>query len=54
LCLFYKNSGKEFCGDNIKMDLKEMGWESTDWMCLAEHADRWTDFVETAMNLGVP
>jgi hypothetical protein len=36
------------------MDLKEMGWGNTDWIFLAQHADKWRDFVKTAINLGVP
>jgi hypothetical protein len=41
-------------GDNIKMDLKEMGWENADWITLAQHADKWWAFLKTVMNLGVP
>jgi hypothetical protein len=28
-------------GDNIKMGNKEIGWESVDWINLAEEKDKW-------------
>jgi hypothetical protein len=37
--------------DNIKMDLREIGW---DWMDLAQDKDQWRALVNTAMNLRVP
>jgi hypothetical protein len=40
--------------DNIKMDLREVGWGSMDWMNLAEDRDRWRALVNTVMNLRVP
>jgi hypothetical protein len=27
--------------DNIKMDLREIGWEGVDWMHLAQDRDQW-------------
>jgi hypothetical protein len=27
--------------DNIKMDLREIGWSGMDWIDLAQHRDRW-------------
>jgi hypothetical protein len=27
--------------DNIRMDLREIGWESVNWMHLAQDRDRW-------------
>jgi hypothetical protein len=41
-------------GDNIRMDLKETGWEVTDWMHLAQDTDQWWTVVNTVMNLRVP
>jgi hypothetical protein len=29
------------CEDNIKMDLKKIWWESTDWIHLAQGRERW-------------
>ena len=41
-------------GDNIKMDLQEVGGGCEDWMELAQDRDRWGALVSTVMNLGVP
>jgi hypothetical protein len=40
--------------DNIKMDLKEMGWWDMDWIDVAQDRDRWLAFVKAVMNLRVP
>jgi hypothetical protein len=40
--------------DNIKMDLREVGWEGADWIDLAQDRDRWRALVYTARNLRVP
>jgi hypothetical protein len=40
--------------DNIKMDLREMGWDSIDWIDLAQDKDQWRALVNTVMNLRVP
>jgi hypothetical protein len=40
--------------DNIKMDLREIGWDGMDWIELAEDRDRWRALVNTVMNLRVP
>jgi hypothetical protein len=37
--------------DNIKMDLREVGW---DWIDLAQDRDQWWALVNTVMNLRVP
>jgi hypothetical protein len=37
--------------DNIKMDLREIGWEGVEWMHLAQGTNRWQAFVITVMNL---
>jgi hypothetical protein len=42
------------CVANIKMDLREIGWGSTDWIALAEDKDQWRALVNTVMNLWVP
>ena len=41
-------------GDNIKMDLQEVGGDCGDWMELAQDRDRWRALVSTVMNLRVP
>jgi hypothetical protein len=40
--------------DNIKMDLREIGWDGMDWIDLAQYRDRWRGLVNTVMNLRVP
>jgi hypothetical protein len=41
-------------GDNIKVDLQEMGGGCGDWMELAQDRDRWRALVSTVMHLRVP
>jgi hypothetical protein len=40
--------------DNIKMDLRETGWDGMDWIKLAQDRDQWRALVNTVMNLRVP
>jgi hypothetical protein len=40
--------------DNIKMDLREIGWSCRDWIDLAQYRDQWRTLVNTVMNLRVP
>jgi hypothetical protein len=40
--------------DNIKMDLREIGWDGVDWIDLAHDRNLWRALVKTVMNLGVP
>jgi hypothetical protein len=40
--------------DNIKMDLREIGWDGMNWIDLAQDRDRWRALVNTVMNLRVP
>jgi hypothetical protein len=39
--------------DNIKMDLREVGWGGMDWIDLAQDGDQWRALVNTVMNLRV-
>jgi hypothetical protein len=41
-------------GDNIKMDIQEVGWGEIDWIDLARDRDRWRAVVNAVMNLWVP
>jgi len=40
--------------DNIKMDLREIGWEAVDWMHLAQDRNHWGDLLNAVKNLQVP
>jgi hypothetical protein len=40
--------------DNIKMDLREIGWGGMDWIDLAQDRDQWRTLVDMVMNLWVP
>jgi hypothetical protein len=39
--------------DNVKMDLREVGWGRIDWIDLAQDRDRWLVVVNTLINLWV-
>ncbi|KAJ4427128.1 hypothetical protein ANN_24744 [Periplaneta americana] len=39
--------------DNIKMDLREVGYDGRDWINLAQDRDQWRAYVRAAMNLRV-
>jgi hypothetical protein len=40
--------------DNIKMDLREIGFGNVDWIHWAQDRDKWQALVNTVMNLRVP
>jgi hypothetical protein len=40
--------------DNIRMDLREVGWSDVDWIGLAQDRNRWRALVNTVLNLRVP
>jgi hypothetical protein len=40
--------------DNIKMDLREIGFGNVDWIHWAQDRDKWRALVNTVMNLRVP
>jgi hypothetical protein len=40
--------------DNIKVDLREIGWDGADWMDMAQDRDQWRDLVNMVLNLRVP
>jgi hypothetical protein len=39
--------------DGIRMDLREIGWGTVEWIQLAQVRDRWRAVVNTVMNLRV-
>jgi hypothetical protein len=52
--LFTKSRYPSTWVDNIKMDLREIGWYGRDWIDLAQDRDRWRAYVNAVMNLRVP
>jgi hypothetical protein len=40
--------------DNIKMDLKKIGFDGANWIRLAQDSVRGPAFVNTIMNLRIP
>jgi hypothetical protein len=39
---------------NIKLDLREIGWDGVDWIDMTQNIDQWRALVNTIMNLRVP
>jgi hypothetical protein len=37
--------------DNIKMDLREIGWDDMDWIELAQDRDQWRALVNRFLNI---
>jgi hypothetical protein len=40
--------------DDIKIDLREIGWDGMDWIDLAQDRDQWRALVKAVMNFRVP
>jgi hypothetical protein len=40
--------------NNIRLDLREIGWGGMDWIDLDQDRDQWRALVNTVMNLRVP
>jgi hypothetical protein len=40
--------------DNIRLDLREIGWGGMEWIDLAQNRDQWRAVVNTVMSLRVP
>jgi hypothetical protein len=41
-------------GDNLKMDLQDVGWGGMDWIAVAQDRDRWQLRIYVVMNFWVP
>jgi len=39
--------------DDTKMDVKETGWENTNWIDLAQDKDKWRALLRTVTNIPV-
>jgi hypothetical protein len=40
--------------DNIKIDLRETGWDVMDWVDLGQYRDQWRALLNMVINLPVP
>jgi hypothetical protein len=40
--------------DNVKVDLREVGWESMEWINLAQDNNKWRVVLNAVMDLRVP
>jgi hypothetical protein len=40
--------------DNIKMDLRKIGWDGVDWIDMAQDREQWRALVNTVLNLRAP
>jgi hypothetical protein len=40
--------------ENIKMNLRQKGWDGGDWIDMAQDRDQWRALVNTVLNLRVP
>jgi hypothetical protein len=40
--------------DNIKIDLRERGWDGMDWIDVAQDRDQWKALVNMALSFQVP
>jgi hypothetical protein len=41
-------------GDNVKMDIREIGWKGVKWIDLTQNRDWWHTLVSMVMNLQDP
>jgi hypothetical protein len=42
------------CVNNIKMDLREIGWDGVNWIDMTQYRNQWRALVNTILNLQVP
>jgi hypothetical protein len=40
--------------DNIKIAVREIGWDGVDWIDMAQDMNQWRALVNTVLNLRVP
>jgi hypothetical protein len=46
--------GRHRSEDNIKVDLRDIGWGGMDWIHLAQDMDQWRGLINMVVNLRVP
>jgi hypothetical protein len=40
--------------DSVKLDLREIGWDSVEWIDVAQGREQWRALVNWVLNLRVP
>jgi hypothetical protein len=40
--------------EDVRINLREIGWEGVDWLQLAQVRDQWRTLVNTVINIRVP
>jgi hypothetical protein len=40
--------------DDVKLNLREIGWDGMNWTDLAQDIDQWRTLVNTVMNVRIP
>jgi hypothetical protein len=45
---------RRWWADNVKLDLRQTGWDVMDWILLALDRDQWRALMNTVVNLRVP
>jgi hypothetical protein len=40
--------------DNIRIYLREIGWDEVDWIDMAQNREQWKALVNTVLNIWVP
>jgi hypothetical protein len=40
--------------NNVKMDVREIGWDGVEWIDLAQDRDQWRALVNMVINFRVP
>jgi hypothetical protein len=45
---------RTYRGEDIKMDVNDIGWEGVDWIGLTQDRDKLRPVVNTGMNIWVP
>jgi hypothetical protein len=40
--------------ENIRIDVRDIGWERVNWMHLSQDRDQWRAVVNTVINVRVP
>ena len=54
ICIFHLIKPNGRWEANIRVNLKEIGVSTRNWINLAQNRDYWRDFVDSALNFRIP